>query len=245
MKSNAGIAFVLLSGGIDSTTCLFEAVKERDLGNFTDVLAVGINYGQRHVKELESAAASCNKLDVAQMIIAPKDIFPTTMLTDSSVELPNASYDDLPEGVSPTYVPFRNGTMLSLITAQAQGYIEATNKIRKSRGGTPLRESAIYYGAHAEDAANWAYPDCTPEFNGAMANAIFIGTYYQIRLHTPLQWMTKDEIIAKGTKLGVEWRNTWSCYDGKDLHCGTCPTCRARKQAFADASVYDPTMYSS
>ena len=88
---------------------------------------------------------------------------------------------------------------------------------------------AVYYGAHAEDAKNWAYPDCTPEFIGAQANAIYIGTYHKIRLHTPWMWLRKDEIITDGERLGVPWHLTWSCYKGGEFHCGSCPTCLARK----------------
>jgi 7-cyano-7-deazaguanine synthase len=104
---------------------------------------------------------------------------------------------------------------------------------------------ALYFGAHAEDARAWAYPDCTPEFIGAMANAIYIGSYQQLRLRTPLEWLTKADIIQLGDRLGVPWEQTWSCYAGGQSHCGTCPTCRARRQGFVRAGVYDPTMYSS
>jgi 7-cyano-7-deazaguanine synthase len=172
------------------------------------------------------------------------------MLTDPQIEIPNLSYSDI-KGVSPTYVPFRNGNLLSLVTAKAQQWVNAEIK-RLSRDKMTdvdtatklMRDSAgIYFGAHAEDAMNWAYPDCTPEFIGAMANAIYVGTYSCVRLHTPLEWLSKVEIIGLGESLGVDWENTWSCYKGDELHCGTCPTCRARKAGFVGAGVEDPTMY--
>ena len=103
----------------------------------------------------------------------------------------------------------------------------------------------LYYGAHSEDAKNWAYPDCTPEFNGAMANAKFIGTYQKTRLVTPLQWMLKSEVVSLGAKLNLPFELTWSCYDGKEKHCGICPTCRARKVAFQQAGISDPTKYAA
>lgn len=224
-------AFVLLSGGIDSTTCLFIAHAQAER-----VTAISINYGQRHVKELEHAAKSCDHLGVTQHVIDLSSVVPRTMLTDTNVQIPNASYDELPKGVSPTYVPFRNGLMLAAIASYAAG-----ERVKDEGGG----EYAIYYGPHAEDSANWAYPDCTPEFNGAMANAIYVGTYHQIRLVTPLQYLGKADIIQCGDAYGVKWWYTWSCYAGGEIHCGTCPTCKARKAGFIAAEVFDPTEYES
>lgn len=214
-------ALVLHSGGIDSSTCLAIALKQ-----FDKVISISADYGQRHIKEITLAKEQAFEWNIEHISFTISSI-PKTMLTDSSAELPNASYDELPDGISPTYVPFRNGLLLSNIAAIAQG-IEA---------------DAIFFGAHAEDAENWAYPDCTPEFIGAMANAIFIGTYQKVRLHTPLMWLKKHEIITLGQEYGVPWNLTWSCYAGGIKHCGTCPTCRARKEAFILAGVPDPTQY--
>lgn len=227
-------AFVLLSGGIDSTTCLYIAANE-----FNGVIGVSIDYGQRHKKEIEYARRSCaavldaNHNPADHHVIDLSSVIPKTMLTDSSEKIPEVAYSEI-EGVSPTYVPFRNGLMLSAVASYAAGMVtDADNG-----------ESAIYFGAHAEDAQNWAYPDCTFEFAGAMGNAIFVGTYHQIRLHVPLIWMVKSEIIRKGAKLGVDFRNTFSCYVGGEKHCGVCPTCRSRRQGFIDAGVVDPTEYA-
>ena len=142
---------------------------------------------------------------------------------------PNVTYEELAEskGVSPTYVPFRNGTLLSIATAL----------------GLTLGVNWLYYGAHAEDARNWAYPDCTPEFNGSMANAIYIGTYNKIRLVTPLQNYTKTEIIQKSAERRTPAELTYSCYNGGEIHCGTCPTCVARQKAFRYAGYIDPVEY--
>ncbi len=218
--------FVLLSGGIDSTTCLHLAAFDNP---GADLVGISINYGQRHFKELTFAMQSCHDLDARHRIIDLSAVVPKTMLTDPKREIPNASYDQL-TGVSPTYVPFRNGLMLSAIASYASGTAD---------------EGLIYWGAHAEDAQNWAYPDCTVEFSGAMANALYIGTYHKFRLITPLQWLSKAEVIKLGNRLGVQWTDTWSCYAGGELHCGTCPTCRARRVGFIAAGVEDPTEYAT
>lgn len=234
-------AFVLLSGGIDSATCLYLARS-----SFDKVEAVSYDYGQRHSRELDHAAALCHDLDVRHNIIYLAGIVPKTMLTDRSANIPDISYGEI-KGISPTYVPFRNGLMLSALASFAQGRRKLENDpLQAARHGSALDDGewGIYFGAHAEDAAEWAYPDCTPEFIGAMANAIYIGTYQQVRLFTPLQWLRKRQIIQVGEDLGVPWHNTWSCYKGEKLHCGVCPTCRARRQAFIDADVKDPTNYA-
>jgi 7-cyano-7-deazaguanine synthase len=274
-------AFVLLSGGLDSTTCLYKAIfdysgeddrydvyklidnnhQDHGVNPITWVEAVSMDYGQRHSKEMEYAAKTCEILGIKHTILPLGGLLAdkNTMLTQSDIEIPSVSYDDLPSGVSPTYVPFRNGTMLSVLAAYTQKWINEQNikwleAARKVRGEVSEEflvdrcrmnvSAGIYFGAHAEDAANWAYPDCTPEFIGAMANAIFIGCYQQVRLHTPLMSLKKSEIVELGDKLGVPFSNTWSCYKGEEIHCGVCPTCRSRKQAFWDAGVADPTIYA-
>ncbi len=282
-------AFVLLSGGMDSTTCLHTAIADflpKELsynitgeeylsdktwapGSAPDVdwvEAVSIFYNQRHAKELEFAAQTCKMFGIKHTILDVGNLLAGTNVLLSAdslgkMDMVHMSYDDI-KGVSPSYVPFRNGLLLSAITAHAQKYvnseIEEFAKVLGPKGAgitfdpQEARDSAtkeardlvtIYYGAHAEDAANWAYPDCTPEFNGSMANAIYTGSYNTIRLATPLQWMKKSEIVQKGELLSVKWQNTWSCYDNGNFHCGKCPTCLARKTAFKNAGVEDPTKY--
>lgn len=241
-------AFVLLSGGVDSTTCLYKAKEHMDsVGG--KVVAISMDYGQRHLKELDCAKRICKELNIEHEILDIKG-FATGMLTDTSQEVPDCSYDDI-DGISPTYIPFRNGFMLSRLAAKAQEYVNKC--LAENSGGSKpeLREFDtkdlvwIYFGAHAEDAENWAYPDCTPEFIGAMANAIYIGTYRTVRLVTPFSYSSKADIVRTGHRLGVLYEKTWSCYKGEKLHCGTCPTCRARRQAFTDAGVYDATIYQN
>lgn len=214
---------VLHSGGLDSSVCLAMAVNEYGAENCK---SISINYGQRHKKEMDFADKLCAHYGVERQVVTLPPI-KGVMLTDSSIEIPKVTYDQI-EGISPTYVPFRNGLMLSNAASIAQ------------HEGFDL----LYYGAHAEDAKNWAYPDCTPEFNGAMANAIFIGTYQKTRLITPLQWMLKSEIVKAGNQLKVPFELTWSCYKGDEHHCGQCPTCYARSDAFSGAEVADPTIYA-
>jgi len=223
------------------------------------VEAISVDYGQRHRKEAEYAARTCARLDIKHSVLSVRGILDGAgvMLADASVPIPDISYDQI-KGVSPTYVPFRNGTLLALITAHAQKWvnaqvIERSNAYQDSGSmkdeadvlaTKDMRDCAgVYFGAHAEDAANWAYPDCTPEFIGAMANAIYVGSYGCVRLYTPLEWSDKQAIIEYGTKLGVNWKDTWSCYAGGEAHCGTCPTCRARRAGFIAAGVEDPTVY--
>src|SRR5262245_54745502 len=222
-------AFVLLSGGIDSTVCLYMAITEYDT-----VHGISLFYGQRHRKEIEYAAASCERLNVPHHVIELPGIIPQTLLTDPTQEVPKISYAEI-TGVSPAYVPFRNGLLLSATTSFVVGQREKMEA---------QDEWAIYFGAHAEDAQNWAYPDCTPEFIGAMANAIHVGTYRGVRLRTPLEWLNKADIINLGESLHVDWRKTWSCYAGGKRHCGACPTCQARRMGFIAAEVADPTEYA-
>lgn len=272
-------AFVLLSGGLDSTTCLHQAILDycpKDMPHMygdeelvVDCLkanwaaqegtpvpnpidwveAVSIYYGQRHKKEMDYARKTCEAFGIKHTILDVGSLLrgDTVMLTDDSrgkVDVPDISYDQI-KGVSPTYVPFRNGLMLSALTAHAQKWVNEQNMSYNSVADDEKPMAGIYFGAHSEDAHNWAYPDCTPEFIGAMANAIFIGSYMQIRLHTPIQWDTKAGVVQKGTALGVNYANTWSCYKGDELHCGTCPTCLSRKEAFRAAGISDPTEYST
>lgn len=230
-------AMVLLSGGIDSTTCLHMAREEYGSDY---VGALSVFYGQRHHREAVCAERTCRRLGIGFDIIDLSSIVPNTMLTDPNQDIPNKSYDDLDPGVSPTYVPFRNGLMLSAIISVFFGKMKNLGFISEGMG---KECHTLYFGAHAEDAQNWAYADCTPEFIGAMANAIYIGTYGSIRLHTPLEWMNKADVIRKGHQLSVAWEDTWSCYKGGEVHCGVCPTCRSRRRGFVKAGVEDPTVY--
>jgi 7-cyano-7-deazaguanine synthase len=228
------IAYVLLSGGLDSTSVLAKAVHSNDR-----VRAVSIDYGQRHRRELESAR------QVSQFYSVPHEVIPVSiprsMLTDRSIPVPHVSYSEI-TGVSPTYVPFRNGLMLSTLTSLIAGrHLDPTQEGSPDFG----HDALIYWGAHADDAAGDAYPDCTVEFIGAMACAISIGTYRRVRMLAPFATMAKHEIVSEAHRLGAPLHLSWSCYEGGERHCGLCATCLARKEAFRLAEVTDPTEYAA
>ncbi len=248
-ENKVGKAYVLLSGGMDSTVCLYDARK-----NYKVVEGIGIYYGQKHSKENDIAKALCEKLGIKYTVLDATSILQNSgsMLTDPDAVIPETSYAEI-DGTSPMEVPFRNGLFLSMLTSYVQAEISRVLKdLSTGQEGCydldddtheAISGAGIYFGAHSEDARNWAYPDCTPEFIGAMANAIWVGSQSDIRLHTPLMNMTKAEVVAKGHSLGVDLGSTWSCYVGKDKQCGKCATCQSRKEAFKIAGVADSTDY--
>jgi 7-cyano-7-deazaguanine synthase len=237
--------FCLLSGGVDSSTALSIAAEE-----FPDdpIEAVTIDYGQRHKKEAECAATQAEAFSADHVVIPVGNLL-QGMLVDKGANneaIPEKSYAELPEGISPTYVTFRNGFMLSVLAARAQAWVMQMEKLQADdHGHTEYPEATIYMGVHADDGVNWAYPDCTPEFIGPMSAAIHVGTYNKVRLRAPLLYMTKPQVVEQGSKRGVDYANTWSCYKGKELHCGKCPTCLSRKEAFELNGLSDPTEYAA
>ncbi len=216
-------ALVVLSGGMDSAVCLALAKRDNKY-----VEAITFDYGQRHAKEMEYAADLCSEYDT-ELHRWELDIPDRHSSLTSSKPVPQMSYEEMEkqEGPSSTYVHFRNGMFLSTATSFA----------------LEIEANVVYAGMHAEDALNWAYPDCTPEFLGAMANAIYVGTYHKVRLLCPLEHMTKAEVVQSGNRLRVPFEITWSCYEGYAYHCGVCPTCQARMGAFMTAGADDPTEY--
>ena len=219
---------VLASGGVDSTTALAMCVDEFGKEN---VVALSMYYGQKHNKELEAVRKIVDYYDVKYTELDLSFIFKgsnCSLLKHSDAEIPKESYaEQLKDGngapVS-TYVPFRNGLFISVAAsiAIAEGCDE------------------IYYGAHSDDAAGAAYPDCSPSFNNAMAEAIYEGSGKSVRLKAPFVNMTKADIVAEGLRLNVPYELTWSCYEGKDRPCGKCGTCVDRKKAFELNGKEDP-----
>ena len=220
-------ALVLLSGGLDSSTCLALAVSRHGAD---EVQAVSFLYGQKHDVEVDHAGAIAAHFGTGHRIVNVPDIFvgSGSSLLKGRPDGPAVPYASLPEGESPAYVPYRNGVLLSSSAAMAL-----------TAGATEL-----YFGAHSEDAARWAYPDCTPEFIGSMASALFVGSGLKLRLITPLQWMTKAEVVRLGASLNVPFELTTSCYAGTEPACGVCPTCRSRLDAFATNGLRDPIAYA-
>lgn len=239
------ISGVLLSGGLDSTVAFHIAMErafDADENEVKEVIGISIDYGQLHTKELLFAERLCKVHSAKHHVIDIKDIMPTTTLTDKDSEIPDVSYSEL-SGVSPTYVPYRNGLMLSIAATTLVGCLEALSTRNLDQDKDPNVVGHLYAGMHADDAAGFAYPDCTLEFIGSQANAIWMGTYGKVRLITPLINDNKKEIVSKGAELHVDFDHTWSCYRGGLYHCGTCPTCRSRKQAFVESGIVDPTVY--
>jgi 7-cyano-7-deazaguanine synthase len=217
-------ALVVLSGGLDSCVALALARKDND-----GVETLSFNYGQRHDREILAAEKIAEYYDVGHTVITVPLGTGESVLMDHGASMPQMTYEELQaaEGPSPTYVPYRNGTFLSLAAS----------------GALDMGLDYIYAGMHSEDAHNWAYPDCTPEFIGAMQNAIYIGTYFKVRLVCPFTYKTKAQIIALGAELGAPLHLTYSCYEGREISCGRCPTCVARLEAFKANQLSDPIDY--
>lgn len=222
---------VLSSGGVDSTTCLAMAVAEVGAEN---VLALSVYYGQKHDKEIQAAKKVAEYYGVARMELDLSVIFAgsnCSLLKQSTEEIPLESYAQQIEethGEKPvsTYVPFRNGLFLS-----------SAASIALSHGC-----SKIMYGAHADDAAGAAYPDCSLDFVNAMNQAIYLGSGNQLTIEAPFVSLTKADVVKKGLELGVPYELTWSCYEGGEKPCGKCGTCIDRQKAFEKNGVVDPLL---
>lgn len=223
-------ALVLFSGGVDSTTCLGIAVNKYGAD---EVLALSLYYGQKHSRELEAArkiaaryGVKHKELDLA-LIFADSDC---SLLSGSTEDIPKESYAEQLKKTDgkpvSTYVPFRNGLFLA-----------SAASIALSNGCTE-----IYYGAHSDDAAGNAYPDCSSDFNDAINRAIYLGSGEELRVVAPFIGMNKAQVIAEGLKLNVPYELTWSCYEGGDKPCGSCGTCRDRIAAFRANGMDDPAM---
>lgn len=224
---------VLCSGGLDSTVLLHRAVKMHGSAN---VIALNMYYGQRHAKEAAYAKFHCDKLSVRMYEVDMSSVFRfnpncCSLLKDSSLELDHRSYEEQvgelkdKESIS-AYVPYRNGLFLSYAAAVA----------------LQLGCSEVHYGAHADDAAGHAYPDCTPEFIQHQMRAIVAGTNGAITMVAPLWNLNKAGVVAMGLSHGMthnELRNTWSCYEGNEEPCGTCGTCIDRRRAFEANNIFD------
>ena len=224
-------ALVLSSGGVDSTTALGLAVSKYGAENMT---SLSISYGQKHDKEIEAAKKVAAYYGVEQLFLDLSLIFRysnCSLLKQSSEEIPEESYEEQikkTNGEKPvsTYVPFRNGLFLS-----------SAASIALSKDC-----SMIYYGAHADDAAGFAYPDCSQDFYEAMNQAVYEGSGHQLKIGAPFVKLNKAEVVKMGLELGVPYELTWSCYEGGDRPCGKCGTCLDRAKAFAANNVEDPAL---
>jgi len=222
-------AVVLLSGGMDSATAL--AIAKAD--GF-DVIALTIDYGQRHRREIDAAKKVAKHFGVRDHRVVSLDLTPIggSALTDKAIRVPEQRrLEEIGRGIPVTYVPARNTILLSY----ALGLAEATGA------------KAIYIAANFQDYSG--YPDCRPEFYKAFQEVARLGTKRGvegdvIEIRTPLIAMTKADIVRKGQELGVPWRLTWSCYQGGDKACGVCDSCQLRLKGFREAGVKDPLPYA-
>jgi 7-cyano-7-deazaguanine synthase len=212
---------VLVSGGMDSVSALYEAHHSYDV-----VAGVSFDYGSKHnYKEIPFAAWHCQGLGIPHRVIGLTfigELFKSHLLRSGAV-IPDGHYEE--KTMKQTVVPFRNGIMLSIAAGLAES----------------LEAQALVIAAHAGDHA--IYPDCREDFMKAIGQAIGLGTYAQIELLRPFIHFTKAEIATRGHELGVDFSKTWSCYKGATLHCGTCGTCVERREAFILAGLADPTAY--
>lgn len=223
-------ALVLCSGGVDSTTLLAMAVDRYGSEN---VVALSISYGQRHEKELKAARDVARYYHVEQRFLDLAAIFADSscsLLAHSEKDIPRESYAEQLEQADTklvsTYVPFRNGLFLSSAASMALS----------------LECSVLYYGAHHDDWAGNAYPDCSREFVAAMNNAIREGTGGELHMEAPFVEWSKADIVKKGLELNVPYELTWSCYEGGDKPCGVCATCIDRRRAFELNGSVDPLL---
>ena len=214
-------AAILLSGGMDSGVLLAWA-RQR----YGRLAALSFDYGSKHgVKEqamAERRAAAYDAEYVRVQLPFINELFVSSLLK-SGAAIPDGPYGE--NNMSSTVVPFRNGIMLSI----AAGYAESHGL------------DCLLIASHAGDHP--VYPDCRPEFDGAMCAAIKLGTTTGVNLLAPFAHLSKAEIAATGRALNFDFTATWSCYKGLDKHCGTCATCLERKQALDHAAELDPTEY--
>ncbi len=213
---------LVLSGGMDSAVLLYHLL---DAGHAVKTLS--INYGQRHVRELDSAAALSARVGVEHRIADLSAINPllgNNSLSSDQTEIPEGHYEE--ESMKLTVVPNRNMIMLSV----AVGWALA------------LKFDAVAYGAHSGDHA--IYPDCREEFAQALDRAVSLCDWHGMRLMRPFVKMDKGEIARRGAALGVPFELTWTCYKGGDVHCGKCGACQERQEAFATHGIDDPVTFA-
>lgn len=215
-------AIVLFSGGLDSTTCLYWALSQ---GYVCETLTVA--YGQKHEREVHAAKAIADKLGVKQHLVTLNlPWLASSSLVNKDQVIPEHKLEEITNGQIPsTYVPGRNLMFLSV----AASLLDA------------IGADAIVAGPNAIDFSG--YPDCTAQFFEAAGQAINLGTEHGVtrgvEVLTPLMNLSKTEIVKLGTKLGVPFELTWSCYKGGEKPCGTCDSCKLRARGFAEAGVKD------
>lgn len=213
-------AVIIYSGGMDSFTVLHHALRH----NITPV-ALSFNYGQRHKKELDYAKRVCDSLGVEHTVVdisAINQLLAGSSLTDD-VPVPEGHYEE--PSMKQTVVPNRNMILLSLAIGHA----------------VSVGASQVFYGAHSGDHA--IYPDCRPEFVQRMNDVSQIANYEAIDIVCPYLDVDKTAILADGLKMGLDYGQTWTCYNGREHACGRCGACQERLEAFALNNAVDPLVY--
>lgn len=213
-------AVVIYSGGMDSFTLL-----NRVLRAGKDVHALSFDYGQKHKKELDYAASVCRSLQVPHKVVditSINQLIATSALT-ADIDMPEGHYAD--DNMKQTVVPNRNMILLSL----AVGY------------AVSLEASEVYYGAHGGDHA--IYPDCRPLFVEKMNQVCAIANYQAVSIEVPYLHADKGEILADGLAMGLDYSQTWTCYNGREKACGKCGACQERLEAFETHGQSDPLAY--
>jgi len=213
---------VIYSGGMDSFTVLHRALREG-----LSVHALSFDYGQRHARELDTARQVCASLGLPHQVVdirAIHGLIDNSALTNPGQAMPQGDYDA--DNLRATVVPNRNMILLSLAIAKAVN----------------IGAERVDYGAHGGDHV--LYPDCRPEFVEAMNHVAGIANFEPVKLHAPYLKVSKADILREGLTMGLDYRHTWTCYEGRELACGVCGSCRERLNAFAANGVTDPLAYS-
>lgn len=215
MKDSA----IIVSGGMDSITLLYDKKDEIALG-------ISFDYGSNHnAREIPFAQMHCERLGIKHIVINLDFMhrYFKSSLLDGADAIPEGHYEA--DNMKSTVVPFRNGIMLSIATGIAESH-----NLKK-----------VLIANHGGD--HTIYPDCRPEFIHAIDKAARYGTFINVGVSAPYTDITKSQIASIGKRLGIDYRETWSCYKGGVVHCGKCGTCIERKEALAEAGIEDPTVY--
>ena len=208
---------LIYSGGVDSTTLMYKLINDG-----YKVYALTFDYGQKHKKEIECAKNITDNEYIPHEIVDISSISKilNSALTTETTNIPNGHYTD--DVMKKTIVPNRNAIMLSI----AFGFAES------------IGANIVAYAAHAGDHP--IYPDCRPDFVKKFIEMIKSSTRNKnFEIYAPFLYLKKDDIVKLGDKLGINFKNTWSCYKGNEKHCGVCGTCNERKEAFELANVED------
>lgn len=210
---------IIVSGGMDSITLLYDKQEEIALG-------ISFDYGSNHnAREIPFAQTHCKRLGIRHITINLDFMhryFKSSLLAGADA-IPEGNYDE--ENMKSTVVPFRNGIMLSIAIGIAE-----SNNLKK-----------VLIANHGGD--HTIYPDCRPSFISAIDEAAQTGTFVGVNVVAPYTNISKADIARIGKRLAIDYSETWSCYKGGDKHCGKCGTCVERKEALAEAGIEDHTEY--